>query len=186
MHCFEGHRVLTLGELQNTKDYVKTEKPVHCGKHCTELLRFFCKTCNVPICKDCTMMDHSKGHEYDYLAEIGGHAVDNLCQLAEQANKQKLKPTTCEVRPRVWNTSQIVFRFSITRHRTKSMKHTISTDLCWKNGSKMFLRNWTVLTMRNSWQFLLWHSECNKPLRSYIKDASSLTRSTSMLVTRKS
>ena len=85
MHCFEGHRVLTLGELQNAKDDVKMEKPVHCGKHRTELLRFFCRTCNVPICKDCTMMDHSKGHEYDYLSEIGGQAVDNLCQLAEQA-----------------------------------------------------------------------------------------------------
>ncbi len=85
MHCFEGHRVLTLGELQNAKEDVKMEKPVHCGKHRTELLRFFCKTCNVPICKECTMMEHSKGHEYDYLAEIGGREVDNLLQLAEQA-----------------------------------------------------------------------------------------------------
>ena len=85
MHCFEGHRVLTLGELQSAKDDVKMEKPVPCSKHRSELLRFFCKTCNIPICKDCTLMEHSKGHEYDYLSEIGAQVVDNLCQLAEQA-----------------------------------------------------------------------------------------------------
>ena len=58
--------------LQNAKGDVKMEKPVQCSKHRMELLRFFCKMCNVPICKDCTMMDHSKGQEYNYCPCTNG------------------------------------------------------------------------------------------------------------------
>ena len=83
MHCFEGHRVLTLGELQNKEDG-KQEKPVSCHKHRHELLRFFCRTCDAPICKDCTLGEH-KGHEYDYLSECTAREIALLAQLAEQA-----------------------------------------------------------------------------------------------------
>ncbi len=85
MHCFEGHRVMTLGELQNNKEDLKVEKPVNCSKHKSEMVRFFCKTCDMPICKDCTMLEHSRGHEYDYLSEISGREVQGLQQLADQA-----------------------------------------------------------------------------------------------------
>ena len=84
MHCFEGHRVLSLGELQNTKEDLKTEKPINCSKHRGEVLRFFCKTCNQPICKECTMLEHSRGHEFDYLSEVGNQEVEQLQQLSEQ------------------------------------------------------------------------------------------------------
>ena len=84
MHCFEGHRVLSLGELQNTKEDLKTEKPINCTKHRGEVLRFFCRTCITPICKECTMLEHSRGHEYDYLSEVGNQEVEQLQQLSEQ------------------------------------------------------------------------------------------------------
>lgn len=87
MHCFEGHRVCSMVDLQNTskEDLAKVERPVNCSKHKGEVVRFFCRTCNIPICKDCTMLDHSRGHEYDYLSEVSSLEVDNLQRLAEQA-----------------------------------------------------------------------------------------------------
>ena len=85
MHCFEGHRVMTLTQLQNSKDDMKAEKPISCSKHKQEIYRFFCKTCNVPICKECTVFDHGKGHEYDYLREVAAMQTELLSQLAEQA-----------------------------------------------------------------------------------------------------
>lgn len=84
MHCFEGHRVLTLGELQNSKDELRVEKPVNCSRHKNELLKYFCKTCNLPICKECTIIEHTKGlHDYEYLSDIGPKQVEQISQLVE-------------------------------------------------------------------------------------------------------
>ena len=89
MHCFEGHRVLSLTELHNTKEDVKVvEKPLYCTKHRSEVLRFFCKTCDVPICKECSLVEHSRGHEYDYLSEVTHREVEALQQLAAKAKSK--------------------------------------------------------------------------------------------------
>lgn len=95
MHCFEGHRVMTLGELQSSKDAggdggsCKTDKPVLCLRHKNEPLKFFCHTCNLPICKECTLLDHPKGlHEYDLLAEVAPKHVDGLVHLIEDGRSK--------------------------------------------------------------------------------------------------
>lgn len=87
MHCFEGHRVRSLAEAKAFGELgVKEEiKAVNCLKHKSEILRFYCKTCDVPICKECTAMEHSKGHEYGFLAEIGQREVERLHELGDQA-----------------------------------------------------------------------------------------------------
>ncbi|GAB6031809.1 hypothetical protein CHUAL_010211 [Chamberlinius hualienensis] len=87
MHCFEGHRVTSFGELQaacNGKDDLKVEKPVSCLRHKTELVRYFCKTCNIPICKECTLIEHPKNlHDYEYLTEVGAKQMAYVNQLIE-------------------------------------------------------------------------------------------------------
>lgn len=89
MHCFEGHRVMTLGELQNNKDELKVEKPVACPRHKSELLKYFCRTCNLPICKECTILEHPKGlHDYDYLADIGSKQVEIITNLIEDSKSK--------------------------------------------------------------------------------------------------
>lgn len=72
MHCFEGHRVIPLEVLQkhSPKDGQKVEKPIYCSRHKHEAMLFYCETCDVPICKDCTMREHSRGHEYNYITEV--------------------------------------------------------------------------------------------------------------------
>lgn len=90
MHCFEGHRVMSLCELQNSKESdqplpQKAEKPLNCTKHRGEVLRFFCRTCDQPICKECTLLEHSRGHEYDYLSEVSSQEVEHMQRLSEQA-----------------------------------------------------------------------------------------------------
>ena len=85
MHCFEGHRVLSLTEGQATKEEVRLEKPVSCNKHKNEYLKFYCRTCNVPICQECTMVEHAQGHEYETLNMISGPQIEALQQLADQA-----------------------------------------------------------------------------------------------------
>ena len=88
MHCFNGHRVMVISELQQnglTGKEICVEKQVICPKHKGEVLRFFCKQCDVPICKECTLQEHSRGHDYDYLSEMSGRAMHHIQLLVEQA-----------------------------------------------------------------------------------------------------
>ncbi|XP_064637798.1 brain tumor protein-like [Lineus longissimus] len=85
MHCFEGHRVIMFSDLQNGKEQIKLEKPLNCSKHRSEMLNFFCKTCNIPICKDCTLSDHSRGHEFGYISEVGPKHVELLQHVVDDA-----------------------------------------------------------------------------------------------------
>ncbi|XP_013790529.1 B-box type zinc finger protein ncl-1-like, partial [Limulus polyphemus] len=90
MHCFGGHRVLTLGELQNNKDDTKTEKPIFCSRHKHIAVEFFCQTCSVLICKDCIVMDHPQGiHNFEHLTEIGHKQVDYMNCLVEDSKLKK-------------------------------------------------------------------------------------------------
>lgn len=81
MHCFEGHRVMNLSELQlqnGGKEEIKSavDKVVFCPRHKTDALKYFCRSCNVPICKECTMLDHPNGiHDYEHISDVGPKQV---------------------------------------------------------------------------------------------------------------
>ena len=84
MHCFEGHQVVNLKE--QAKEDFKTEKLLCCPKHKNETMKFFCKTCDMPVCKECTNIDHPKGlHDYDHISEVGPRQVEILSDLFEQS-----------------------------------------------------------------------------------------------------
>ncbi|XP_060082373.1 B-box type zinc finger protein ncl-1-like [Ylistrum balloti] len=87
MHCFEGHRVASLSELQGNKEDSgnKTEKPIYCPRHKTDVLKFYCKTCSQPICKECTVFDHGRGHDCQFIMDIGERQMDHLRNLDEDA-----------------------------------------------------------------------------------------------------
>lgn len=86
MHCFAGHRVALLADTHQQNG--GGDKQVTCPKHHGEVLRFFCKQCDVPICKECTLQEHSRGHDYDYLSEMSGRAMIHVHMLAEQARQR--------------------------------------------------------------------------------------------------
>ncbi|XP_074649631.1 protein brain tumor-like isoform X2 [Tubulanus polymorphus] len=85
MHCFEGHRVMMLSDMHNGKDEMKLEKPMNCAKHRAEYLIYFCRTCNMPICKECTVMEHGKGHEYSFINEVSQKQIEMLQQLMDES-----------------------------------------------------------------------------------------------------
>lgn len=86
MHCFEGHRVATLSELQSGKeDGNKVNKVVNCPRHKNDVLKFFCKTCSQPICKECTVFDHARGHDCQFLDDVAKKQLDIMRQLVESS-----------------------------------------------------------------------------------------------------
>ncbi|KAG8200963.1 hypothetical protein JTE90_020599 [Oedothorax gibbosus] len=90
MHCFEGHHVVNLKEI-STKDDFKADKLLFCQRHKAETLRYFCRTCNVPICKECSTTEHLKGlHDYDHISDIGNRQVELLSDLVEESKAKTI------------------------------------------------------------------------------------------------
>ncbi|XP_078699909.1 E3 ubiquitin-protein ligase TRIM33-like [Branchiostoma floridae x Branchiostoma belcheri] len=69
------HKVIGVAELKEqliTKtSSVKSRSLPMCPKHEDEKLKFYCETCQHPICRDCTVLQH-KDHKYGLLADVVG------------------------------------------------------------------------------------------------------------------
>ncbi|KAK7496532.1 hypothetical protein BaRGS_00012184 [Batillaria attramentaria] len=88
MHCFNGHRVVNLSELANKEDDgggENLEKAVSCPDHVTQKLAYYCRTCRVPICKDC---DHREGHQCVFLSDVTESEVGQLKMMEEETYKK--------------------------------------------------------------------------------------------------
>ena len=62
------HRVLALKDFED-KDFEDVlKRPVFCQKelHDREVLKFYCKECDIPVCQTCVIVDHSK-HDVEHL-----------------------------------------------------------------------------------------------------------------------
>ncbi len=82
------HRVLALKDFQD-KDFEDVfKRPAFCPKdlHEKKVLKFYCKECEVPACKNCVTLEHSK-HDVEHL-EITARAVkDNIATKLDAAKK---------------------------------------------------------------------------------------------------
>lgn len=58
-----------------------------CPDHKDEALKYFCETCDEPICLDCTMVDHRK-HRFSYLRDVYHKQQHNVGSLLTQGRTQ--------------------------------------------------------------------------------------------------
>ncbi|XP_067000356.1 brain tumor protein [Anabrus simplex] len=129
MHCFEGHRVLSLGELQQnggSKEDLKNglsqiasnggDRPVCCLRHKSETMKYFCRTCNIPICKECTLLEHPSGlHDYEYIADAGPKQLDLMTQTMQES---KAKAT--DLRNTLKNLEHTSSRLQVQYHKAQN------------------------------------------------------------------
>ena len=69
------HRVLALKDFKD-KDFEDVlKRPVLCQKelHDKEILKFYCKECDIPVCQSCVIVDHNK-HDVEHL-EVAAREV---------------------------------------------------------------------------------------------------------------
>lgn len=54
---------MSLVEVKSGKhnDEIRSKQRIPCSDHTTEDLRYFCETCDIPVCRDCIVLDH-KNH----------------------------------------------------------------------------------------------------------------------------
>ncbi|CAB3368892.1 Hypothetical predicted protein [Cloeon dipterum] len=89
MRCFEGHRVESFDELTKSDKKVPIHKPILCAEHQSESLKYFCKTCQVPICNECILVNHTQPiHKFIRLADAEG---EQRKELEDLVLKTKMK-----------------------------------------------------------------------------------------------
>ncbi|XP_071787038.1 E3 ubiquitin-protein ligase TRIM56-like [Asterias amurensis] len=81
----KSHTVNTLKDISDGKIPSKERKPKRrpvCQTHEGEVMRFYCTTCDVMICRDCTVIDHCKPqHEYIDCNQASSTYKQSLAQL---------------------------------------------------------------------------------------------------------
>ena len=98
-----GHHTFTLDELRSGK-VDPIAKAEYCSKHKGQELWIYCETCNLLICRDCTVFDHCKPeHKFVDLQTAAKGQKENIEKLAEEC-----KSLTLQVDAAIENDKQVV------------------------------------------------------------------------------
>ena len=81
------HKVFTIEELKSTIGAQNVARKVRCSKHKEEVIKLFCKTCEITICRDCTIVDH-QGHKYGFVEDV---AVEEKQKIQNNLSEVKLR-----------------------------------------------------------------------------------------------
>ena len=59
-----SHEIATLEDLQRGKhnEKLRSRQEIPCSDHPGELLKYFCDTCNISVCRDCVILGHRQDH----------------------------------------------------------------------------------------------------------------------------
>ncbi|XP_061182526.1 E3 ubiquitin-protein ligase TRIM56-like [Saccostrea echinata] len=55
-----NHKIVSLSEVSAGKynEEIRSKQQIPCSEHCGEDLKYFCETCDVPVCRDCIVLGH--------------------------------------------------------------------------------------------------------------------------------
>ena len=83
------HRVLALTDFKEEDFENVLKRPAFCQKkhHEKDELKFFCKTCEIPICNACALTDH-EGHAKMLLEEAANERKLRVKSVIESRKKQ--------------------------------------------------------------------------------------------------
>ena len=82
MQILKHHQIVSLEEVKSGGPKALV-KPMLCEKHRGETLKLFCQSCDKPICRDCTIVDH-KTHEYLFVADAAAKEKNSVKQLLDK------------------------------------------------------------------------------------------------------
>ena len=88
------HQIVSLAEVNAGKyhDEIRSKQQIPCSEHKGEDMRFFCETCDVPVCRDCIVLSH-QSHKCVTPSNARKQMEDNLKELLNSLD-QKLKTFT--------------------------------------------------------------------------------------------
>nr|CAI5848233.1 unnamed protein product [Callosobruchus analis] len=87
-----------------------------CPRHKSELLKYYCRTCAVPICKECLSLDHPVGlHEYEHISEAAPKQIEAIQQAVSEA-----KGKATDVRNILKNVEHVSSRLQVQYHKAQN------------------------------------------------------------------
>ncbi|XP_072049362.1 uncharacterized protein [Amphiura filiformis] len=83
------HKMQSFDDISSGKvDILKTSENKYCAKHEGQILWFYCETCGLLICRDCTVVDHhASTHNLVNVEDISGDQGKKLKNLVERCQK---------------------------------------------------------------------------------------------------
>ncbi len=71
--------------IETNGSSLKSSSNYWCSRHKSELLKFFCRTCSVTVCKDCIAADHPAVlHECEHVNDAIPKQIENLLQIVSE------------------------------------------------------------------------------------------------------
>ncbi|XP_013404938.1 B-box type zinc finger protein ncl-1 [Lingula anatina] len=93
MRCFENHKVVSFEDIQSGEEGPVIHKPLFCEIHPVEGMKYFCNTCQTPICNECMVTNQHQGHQID---RIGNGDEKHSEELKNLMSECKGKVSFCE------------------------------------------------------------------------------------------
>ncbi|CAH1254742.1 TRIM56 [Branchiostoma lanceolatum] len=85
-HCLVALDTIRASKAESP---LKNAKAPMCEKHDSQVMRFFCTTCRVPVCHDCTVIDHKEpDHVNVYLSELVDDTKEALAGLSSLSEER--------------------------------------------------------------------------------------------------
>lgn len=133
MHCFEGHRVVDLNKpdavdaklLPNGNNNSPPSATIQngeraslvlCPRHKNEPLKYYCRTCAQPVCKECTVLEHPAGlHECEHLSEVGPKQLEAIGQAVHE-----VKAKATDIRNMIKTVEHTSGRLQVQYHKAQN------------------------------------------------------------------
>ncbi|XP_029667925.1 B-box type zinc finger protein ncl-1-like [Formica exsecta] len=94
MRCFEHHKVVAFEDLKQSNEAIPIHKPIFCECHPAENMKFYCHTCQEPICNECLLVEHkAPEHQYERLTDVEPRQKEELVSLMTES---KAKIVECD------------------------------------------------------------------------------------------
>uniref|UniRef100_A0A182Q792 B box-type domain-containing protein n=1 Tax=Anopheles farauti TaxID=69004 RepID=A0A182Q792_9DIPT len=113
MRCFEDHKVVQLEELRKSAEKVAIHKPLYCTVHALEHLKYYCFSCQTPVCNECLIGEH-KGNDHNY------HNISE----AEKPIRLELECSMREAKSKIEYCNQATSKLESSLHDLQSQYET--------------------------------------------------------------
>ena len=125
VRILQKHKLLTLDELRTGKLAMHnlTEQET-CPKHKGEIIRFYCETCDEPMCRDCSVVDHPRpDHKQVDLESTAKARTENLLKLAKECHPVEKKiESVIEANEQISKDFDAAFEAAMKSIRTTTVK----------------------------------------------------------------
>ncbi|XP_070555556.1 tripartite motif-containing protein 3-like [Ptychodera flava] len=92
----KNHKIVTNEEYQEAKSLnIRIDSTLYCSSHPEDVVKFYCDTCQVPVCLECIVIEHRVPKcSHRKLQEA---ADDSVKTLRDMLTKLKVKEARCDV-----------------------------------------------------------------------------------------